>query len=90
MDLLFAQPYCRIANLDTAGIAKRQTASKYLRALAQAGVLQELELGKEKLFVHPKLMGLLTRDGNDWARYGPDVDGAASGGRRPFGRDRSF
>lgn len=69
VDLIFAQPYCRIANLDAAGIAKRQTASKYLLELVGAGVLTEQAAGKEKLFVHPKLMNVLTKDGNDWEPY---------------------
>lgn len=69
VDLIFAQPYCRIANLGAAGIAKRQTASKYLLELVGAGVLTEQAAGKEKLFVHPKLMNVLTNDGNDWEPY---------------------
>ncbi len=62
VDAIFEQPYCRIANLVEAGIAGRQAASRYLKALAAAGVLREQQVGKEKLFVHPKLMSLLTRD----------------------------
>ena len=34
VDVIFQQPYCRISNLEAEGIAKRQTASKYLKALA--------------------------------------------------------
>jgi len=33
-------------------------------ALVSIGVLREQTFGKEKLFVQPKLMTLLTRDGN--------------------------
>ena len=62
IDVIFAQPYCRISNLDEAGIAKRQTASSYLKELASLGVLQERKVGREKLFIHPKLMTLLTTD----------------------------
>ena len=62
IDVIFAQPYCRISNLDEAGIAKRQTASSYLKALVSLDVLQERKVGREKLFVHPKLMTLLTTD----------------------------
>jgi len=51
------------------GIAKRQTASVYLKQLADIGVLKEQEAGKEKLFIHPKLMQLLTRDDNKVAAY---------------------
>ena len=69
VDAIFEQPYCRIANLVEAGIAGRQAASRYLKALAGAGVLREQAFGKEKLFVHPKLMSLLTRDGNSFEPY---------------------
>jgi len=69
VDAIFEQPYCRIANLVEAGIAGRQAASRYLKALASAGVLSERAVGKEKLFVHPKLMTLLTRDGNSFEPY---------------------
>jgi hypothetical protein len=69
MDVIFEQPYCRIANVVQAGIAGRQAASRHLKALAGAGVLREQTFGKEKLFVHPKLMDLLTRDGNAYEPY---------------------
>jgi hypothetical protein len=32
-------------------------------------VLQELQVGREKLFTHPKLMQLLTRDNNQFEAY---------------------
>jgi len=43
VELLFKQPYCRIANVVDAGLAKRQTASVYLKSLAEIGVLRELK-----------------------------------------------
>ena len=67
--MIFEQPYCRIANLVEANIAGRQAASRYLKALVAADVLREQTLGKEKLFVHPKLMNLLVRDSNKFAPY---------------------
>lgn len=69
VDVIFEQPYCRIGNLVERGIAQRQSASRYLKELTNIGVLSEIQAGKEKLFIHPKLMQLLTRDGNDFARY---------------------
>jgi Fic family protein len=69
VDVIFEQPYCRIANLVEAGIAGRQAASRYLKALVSIGVLREQTFGKEKLFVRPKLMTLLTRDGNAFQLY---------------------
>jgi Fic family protein len=62
VQIIFEQPYCRISNLVEKDIAKRQTASVYLKQLAQIGVLKEVSLGKEKLFVNPKLMDLMTKD----------------------------
>lgn len=69
VDIVFEQPYCRIANLVEAGIAERQAASRYLKALISVGVLREQSFGREKLFAHPKLMALLTRDDNDFEPY---------------------
>ena len=50
-------------------IAERQTASVYLKELVRIGVLEEKPVGREKLFIHPKLMRLLTRDANNFAPY---------------------
>jgi len=69
VDVIFEQPYCRIANLVDAKIAGRQAASRYLKALVSIGVLREQTFGREKLFVHPKLMTLLTRDRNTFESY---------------------
>ncbi|MFZ5762575.1 MAG: protein adenylyltransferase Fic [Thermodesulfobacteriota bacterium] len=67
--LIFELPYCRIGSLAEAGIAKRQTASQYLKQLVEIGVLVEAAARKEKLFVHPKLMRLLTEESNDFTPY---------------------
>jgi Fic family protein len=67
VDTLFEQPYCRIANLVDAGIVGRQAASRYLKALVAIGVLREMSFGREKLFVHGRLLNLLTREENEWA-----------------------
>jgi Fic family protein len=69
VNVIFEQPYCRIANLVEGRIAGRQAASRHLKALVSIGVLEEQAFGKEKLFVHPKLMTLLTRDSNEFRRY---------------------
>lgn len=60
VELIFVQPYCRIGNVVDAGIAKRQTASVYLKELCDIGVLKEVKAGREKLFTNPRLMTLLT------------------------------
>lgn len=69
VELLFEQPYTRIVNLERAGIAKRQTASKYLKDLCDAGVLNEQSVGRDKLFIHPKLMELLRGENNVFTPY---------------------
>ena len=71
VDALFVQPYCRIQNLVDAGIAKRQTASVYLKQLVDIGMLDELKVGREKLFLHRAFLRLLTSDANEVTRYVP-------------------
>lgn len=69
VNLIFELPYCRIQNLTERKMAGRQTASVYLKALVKIGVLEEKAVGREKLFIHPKLMRLLTREPNSFALY---------------------
>jgi Fic family protein len=69
VSLIFELPYCRISSLTEAKIAKRQTASEYLQKLVSIGVLVEVPVEKEKIFVHPKLMDLLSKDGNTFSNY---------------------
>jgi len=69
VDTIFEQPYCRISNLVDAGIAKRQTASEYLKKLVGVGVLVEQQSGRERLYIHPKLIQLVTVDHNEFKPY---------------------
>jgi Fic family protein len=69
LELIFEQPYCRIQNLVERDIAKRQTASVYLKQLCDIGVLKEQSAGKEKLFVHPKLIHLMTQPAHTFKPY---------------------
>ena len=76
VDMIFEQPYCRIQDVGEAtGIAARQTASRHLKQLVGTGVLREMAFGREKLFIHPKLMNLLTRESNEFEPY-PDSSAA--------------
>jgi hypothetical protein len=52
VDTIFEQPYCRIDNLVEKGIAKRQTASVYLKKLVEIGVLVEQQAAGEAVH-HP-------------------------------------
>lgn len=45
-----------------AGLAKRQTASVYLKELAAIGILRGHKMGREKRFLNPAFIDLLTRD----------------------------
>jgi Fic family protein len=58
-ELIFVQPYCRIANVVETGLAQRQTASVYLRQLVEIGLLREVKAGREKLFINPRLLQAL-------------------------------
>jgi Fic family protein len=69
VDLVFELPYCRIGNLVEKCIAQRQSASRYLKELTAIGVLREVQAGKEKLFIHSKLMQLLGDDRNAFTLY---------------------
>ena len=69
VELLFKQPYCRISNLVSSGVAKRQTASVYLKQLCDTGILKEIKSGRENIFVHPKYIELLTGEENVWVYY---------------------
>lgn len=63
-EIIFVNPYCRIADLVVAGIAKRQSASVYLKALAGLGLLSEIEAGREKIYTNPALLALLSEGGS--------------------------
>jgi Fic family protein len=62
IDVIFTQPYCRIANLIDYGIAKRQVASVYLKKLCEIGILEEVREGRDKIFIHPKMINLLVSE----------------------------
>jgi Fic family protein len=80
VELLFKQPYCRIGNVVDADLAKRQTASVYLKNLCDIGILKEVKSGRETLFIHPKYVELLTGEDNVWVYYaGIETDTAAVG-----------
>jgi Fic family protein len=70
IDVLFEQPYCRIANLVQAGIARRQTAALYLKDLVRIGVVRERLVGRQKLFVNARLLRLLTQESNQLEPFG--------------------
>ena len=62
VELIFKLPYCRVADVVQAQIAKRQTASVYLQTLTATGLLQMQGNGREKLYLNHRLIDLLKND----------------------------
>ena len=60
IELIFQQPYCKIAFVVEAGIAKRQTASEYLQELERIGILASEKRGRQVIYRHPALLEVLT------------------------------
>lgn len=59
--VLFEQPYCRIGMVVDRCEVSRQTASTWLHALVEAGLLQDVKVGRELLFVNHEFLDVLTR-----------------------------
>lgn len=69
IETVFQQPYCRISHLVDAGIAKRATASRYLKELAEIGIMRELQDGRDKVFINLKFLNLLMGDSNEFTAF---------------------
>lgn len=61
LNVLFEQPYCRINTVAERCEVSRQTASGWLHALVSSGLLTDLKVGREVLFVNHKFLDVLTR-----------------------------
>ncbi len=60
IELLFRQPYTKIAFLVENNIASRNIASRYLTELVKAGILKKETMGKENIYLNIKLYELLS------------------------------
>lgn len=60
-DLLFSFPYIKVKVLEEHKIAKRQTASEYLKKIAAAGLLTPLKIGTETYYINHQLMNILSK-----------------------------
>ncbi len=60
IELLFAQPYCKVKQLVDADIAKRQTAAEYLKELEKIEILKSKKVGTANLYLNIKLYELLS------------------------------
>lgn len=61
LTVLFEQPYCRINTVAERCEVSRQTASSWLHALVQAGLVSDVKVGRELLFVNHEFLDVLTR-----------------------------
>jgi Fic family protein len=61
LEVLFEQPYCRINTVAERCDVSRQTASTWLHALVAAGLLSDVKVGREILFVNHDFLDVLTR-----------------------------
>ncbi len=57
--LLFERPYIKAADIIRSTACHRQTASAYLAHLEKQGILIEKKSGREKLFLHKRLLDIL-------------------------------
>ncbi|WOQ69164.1 Fic family protein [Microbacterium limosum] len=62
LDVLFEQPYARIANVIQRCGVSRPTATKWLNELVDAGVLRDVKAGRDRLFINHGFLEILTRD----------------------------
>lgn len=61
LELLFTNPYCRIADVIRVCGVSRPTATNWLKRLVAHGLLQEAQRGREKLFINREFMQVLER-----------------------------
>lgn len=83
IQLIFKQPYVRIANVVENKIVGREAASKYLRELASHGILQEEKVGRDKIFLHRKYLDVLFSDAHTFEPYSRSTARPAPSERSP-------
>ncbi|WP_433599180.1 hypothetical protein ACQPXH_26435 [Nocardia sp. CA-135953] len=59
--ILFEQPYCRIKTVVERCKVSRPTATAWLQDLVTAGLLQDLKIGRDRLFINREFLKLLVR-----------------------------
>lgn len=60
VEYLFMQPYCRIEFITRKNIASRNTASKFLGALAEKDILRKIKVRNSVLYLNEALMEILS------------------------------
>lgn len=62
IDVLFENPYARIANVVNRCGVSRPTATSWLNALVDSGMLVDIKVGRERLFINRQFMRILSTD----------------------------
>lgn len=70
IDVTFTQPYSRIQNVVERRLGHRHKASRDLQHLVEIGVLKEVKVGREKLFLNVRYASLLGNDDNTFEPFG--------------------
>ncbi|MCE3233305.1 MAG: addiction module protein [Rickettsiaceae bacterium] len=68
LEILFEQPYCTIQSLIKRGIAKRVTASSYLKKLHNIGLLESKKVGRNAFYINPVLLNILSKPAEQLTR----------------------
>lgn len=59
VEILFRLPYTKRQNLIAEKIGNPKTVGNYLASLEEKGIIQSVKVGKEKLYLNPKLLKIL-------------------------------
>lgn len=62
LEILFQLPYTKRSFLESAGIGNIKTSGNYLKNLEAKGFVKSITVGKEKLYLNYRLMGILKGD----------------------------
>jgi Fic family protein len=82
VDVIFTQPYSRIQNVVDRGLGHREKASRDLKHLVALGVLREVKVGREKLFLNVRYAALLGNDANTFTPFAKIEHASAAGHRK--------
>jgi len=61
IEVLFRLPYAKRNSIENAGLGNIKTSGNYLKSLEEAGFLKSVIVGKEKLYLNHRLMGILKK-----------------------------
>lgn len=59
VNVLFAKPFCRISDVVEKCGVTRLTATKWLEALQQAGILEDKKVGRDRIFINRRFYDIL-------------------------------